>query len=282
MPEHATKPELDAHAAAADPHAGYRLESAAIGTADLADNAVTLAKLADIATARLLGRTTAGSGDPEELTAAQARTLLSLVVGTNVQAWSTHLDTVAALAAAKRMLRVNAAGNGLEFVNPMASVPAALLSEVTFDTSTAENTLTTLAIPTWVGAGDLVRVSLIAEFLNNTGANVNFTYRFKIGSTTVIDTGALVIGTSSSSRKTKFEFLTTVVSSSSQRSMLTMLTAAGAGATLSTSASVLLYGASTEDTTVSKNVVVTAQMGTSSANASVTAHAATLEVVRAL
>jgi hypothetical protein len=42
------------------------------------NNAITLAKLADIATARILGRTTAGSGDPEELTAAQVRTLLGI------------------------------------------------------------------------------------------------------------------------------------------------------------------------------------------------------------
>jgi hypothetical protein len=40
------------------------------------NNAITLAKLADIATARILGRVTAGSGDPEELTPAQTRTLL--------------------------------------------------------------------------------------------------------------------------------------------------------------------------------------------------------------
>ena len=40
------------------------------------NNAVTLAKLADIATARILGRTTAGSGDAEELTGTQATALL--------------------------------------------------------------------------------------------------------------------------------------------------------------------------------------------------------------
>lgn len=41
------------------------------------DNSITLAKLADIATARFLGRTTAGSGDPEELTATQATAMLN-------------------------------------------------------------------------------------------------------------------------------------------------------------------------------------------------------------
>jgi len=44
---------------------------------DVADNAVTNAKLADMATATFKGRTTAGTGDPEDLTAAQATALLN-------------------------------------------------------------------------------------------------------------------------------------------------------------------------------------------------------------
>lgn len=47
-----------------------------IATAQIGDNAVTLAKLADIATASVLGRTTAATGDPEVLTAAQTTALL--------------------------------------------------------------------------------------------------------------------------------------------------------------------------------------------------------------
>ena len=49
----------------------------------IADNAVTNAKLADVATAALKGRVTAGSGDPEDLSVAQARTLLNVADGTN-------------------------------------------------------------------------------------------------------------------------------------------------------------------------------------------------------
>lgn len=48
----------------------------AVGTTEVADNAVTLAKMADIATARFLGRVTAATGDPEALTGTQATTLL--------------------------------------------------------------------------------------------------------------------------------------------------------------------------------------------------------------
>lgn len=45
-------------------------------------------------TSRLLGRTTAGTGAVEELTASQARTLLGLVVGTDVQAYSSVLASL--------------------------------------------------------------------------------------------------------------------------------------------------------------------------------------------
>ncbi len=50
--------------------------------ARIADGAVTLAKLANIATARFLGRTTAGTGVPEELTSAQATAMLDAATAT--------------------------------------------------------------------------------------------------------------------------------------------------------------------------------------------------------
>ncbi len=53
-----------------------------VGTGQIDDDAVTLAKITNIATASFLGRSTAGTGDPEVLTVAQAKTLLNLT-GTN-------------------------------------------------------------------------------------------------------------------------------------------------------------------------------------------------------
>ncbi len=47
----------------------------------VANNAITNAMLADIATARFKGRTTAGTGDPEDLTGTQATALLDAFVG---------------------------------------------------------------------------------------------------------------------------------------------------------------------------------------------------------
>ena len=50
-------------------------------TAEIANNAITLPKLLDIATASFLGRLTAATGDPEVLTAANARTIINVENG---------------------------------------------------------------------------------------------------------------------------------------------------------------------------------------------------------
>ena len=52
-----------------------------VSTARIENNAVTFAKMQDIATATLIGRDTAGTGDPESLTAAETRTLLNVEDG---------------------------------------------------------------------------------------------------------------------------------------------------------------------------------------------------------
>lgn len=52
-------------------------DGSAVG-AVAADNSITNAKLADVATQTFKGRTTAGTGDPEDLTVAQAKALLGL------------------------------------------------------------------------------------------------------------------------------------------------------------------------------------------------------------
>ncbi|WP_338893932.1 hypothetical protein [Sinorhizobium meliloti] len=69
------------HAPAEDAFWDLFLESAAansVGTTALQDGAVTNAKLADMATSRIKGRTSSGTGDPEDLTAEQVRALLNL------------------------------------------------------------------------------------------------------------------------------------------------------------------------------------------------------------
>lgn len=57
------------------------LDAGVVGTTELADDAVTLAKMAEMATASLLGRSTGGTGNPEVLSASAARTLLNVADG---------------------------------------------------------------------------------------------------------------------------------------------------------------------------------------------------------
>jgi hypothetical protein len=86
----------------------------------IANNAVSNAKLADMATATFKGRTTAGTGDPEDLTVAQARTLLTCALSganadiTSLQQSVTLVATgaIAANSLGFRGLPVNAQGAG--------------------------------------------------------------------------------------------------------------------------------------------------------------------------
>jgi len=94
--------------------------------ATVANNAISNAKLADVPTATIKGRATAGTGDPEDLTAAQARTVLNVADGatanatdaalrdrathTGTQAISTVTDLQAALDAKLDDSQATAAG----------------------------------------------------------------------------------------------------------------------------------------------------------------------------
>jgi hypothetical protein len=114
--------------------------------ATIANSAVTLAKMADMATDSFLGRDTAGTGAPEVLSASTAKTIMSLnnVENTALSTWAgttniTTLGTIAtgtwsgteiavtkggtgltALGTALQQLRVNAGATALEYFTPSA------------------------------------------------------------------------------------------------------------------------------------------------------------------
>ena len=60
----------------------------------VADNSITNAKLADVESATLKGRSAAGSGDPEDLSAVQALSLLNIADGANNYSHPDHSGDV--------------------------------------------------------------------------------------------------------------------------------------------------------------------------------------------
>ncbi|HLA87359.1 MAG TPA: hypothetical protein VJL10_05030 [Anaerolineales bacterium] len=126
------------------------------GATWIIDNAtVTLAKMANMATASLLGRNTAGSGVPEELSAATVRTLLGLVIGINVQAYDAQLFsnlpqnsksanyTLVLTDSGKHVLHPSADTTARTFTIPSnASVPFPIGTVITFVNQNAAGVLT--------------------------------------------------------------------------------------------------------------------------------------------
>ncbi len=74
------------------------IDANAVVTSKIANGAVTLAKIANIADGTMLGNNTGGAAAPVALNASQTRSLLSLVPGTNIQAWDAELQAIAGLA----------------------------------------------------------------------------------------------------------------------------------------------------------------------------------------
>ena len=84
---------IHTHTLAAITDSGALAALNTVGTAEIDDDAVTLAKLQNIATDSFLGRTTAATGDPEVLTAAQARTVLNVEDGATADQTDAEIKT---------------------------------------------------------------------------------------------------------------------------------------------------------------------------------------------
>ena len=74
-----------------------------VTTGKIADDAVTNAKLANVATATFKGRTTAGTGDPEDMTVAQVRALLTVTATAVASTSGTAIDFTGIPASATRI-----------------------------------------------------------------------------------------------------------------------------------------------------------------------------------
>jgi hypothetical protein len=114
------------------PSSGTLTNATGLTTGGLVDSAVTNAKLANMANGTIKGRTTAGTGAPEDLTGSQATALLSSMVGDSGAGGTKGLVPAPAAgdAAAAKFLRADAtwavpAGGGGSYV----SVPDVIIEE---------------------------------------------------------------------------------------------------------------------------------------------------------
>ena len=119
----------------------------------IGNDKVTYAKMQNIATDRLLGRDTAGSGDVEELTVSNG---IEFTGSTGIQASTRTLSTIT--------------------------------TAVTINNTAAETTIFSYTIPAnTVGSDGRLTLDILSTFLNNSGANRGWRMRVKLGGSTVLD-----------------------------------------------------------------------------------------------
>jgi hypothetical protein len=167
---------------------------------------------------------------------------------------------------------------------PRSRVHADAHTDVSFDTSTAENTVFSQALPTTLVAGDVVRAVIAGDLLNNSGSSVNYAWRLYLGATLTLSTGNFSVATATTRRKWVLEAELLVIDpAASERVAGTLIVSTSSSGTmpLSTAATVGAgYAAAAENLTSAKNLSVTVQMGTAVSTADVFCHMGTIEVFK--
>jgi len=174
---------------------------------------------------------------------------------------------------------------------PQAGSSGVVLAEVHADAGApslnTEQTLATLAIPAGlIRVGDGLQVLAFGDTVNSSGSAVTYTWRLKIGGTTMLATPAFSHASNpdtNARRKWKFTAELEFPTTASERVTGDLLTT---GATLNTMDAVATalvatgYGTAAEDTAAALNVVFTCQLGTAVSSADVVLHGASLVYFR--
>lgn len=185
-----------------------------VTTGKLAANAVTNAKLAQVATATIKGRTTAGTGDPEDLTGAQATALLNNVVGDSGSGGTKGLVPAPGTgdAAARKFLLADAT-----WAKPLVSATKVSASGTSVDFT---------SIPAWVS-----RITIMFSDLSTNGTSL---LRIRVGTGGTPDTTSyictstmLTAGAATSTSTAGWDFYTSVPAAGESRSGHAVLTLMG-------------------------------------------------------
>lgn len=153
---------------------------ASTGALTIAASAVTLAKMADMATASLLGRNTAGTGAPEVLSVATTRSLLSInnVENTALSTWagSANITTVGTLTALSVSGNSTLTGQAAIGTSPLSGAQLYLYRGVTDPAATQYGQRTLLSKNSTTADSSLLMGLSLAVITGGAGTHSGTTY----------------------------------------------------------------------------------------------------------
>lgn len=191
---------------------GTTLGFGTIATAGIANNAVTLGKLAQIANGNFLARISASTGDVESVSTAQVKTQLAVNNVDNTSDANKPVSTAQATAIGLKQDKVQYQNEGINtgtsggvttvnFVGPgvtvsnsgatnTVTIPGSGYIVGTGTQAVSTTSLTTIATTTLpassIGATKPMTIRLYGRYLNNTGSNATVKFSFTIGGTTIV------------------------------------------------------------------------------------------------